>query len=291
MEHSQRRTTKLVSNVPAPPRLSPPPLEPQDTEPDISIGYAHDSQPTPEELRFMGIKTRDFGYESKLPPVRPYMRPTILDMAAISTPRNSLRRSREDMDTPIYDESPPKKQKTTSKASSQKVAQYPVWHASHRQYPGGIPTTPQQQQASDTWVATPIVTPNGSLTWPTGDPQSQEDDDMLEPSGSQATEPPESQLEDFQLPDMAESQEESSQPLDSVIPESRSPTPRPGSAVLPSIPSLSSPNIPTLARVPSPRYKLRPRSAAPPPTSPVKQLPRPAKKKPASAKRDKDPRP
>ncbi|KIK67793.1 hypothetical protein GYMLUDRAFT_81322 [Collybiopsis luxurians FD-317 M1] len=71
---SQPESHPSTSESPAGPSTGNP-LKEEPTEPYFPDDSKSTPQPSPEELAGYGIKVRDFAYESKLPPLKPYVRP------------------------------------------------------------------------------------------------------------------------------------------------------------------------------------------------------------------------
>ncbi|KAG6821504.1 hypothetical protein H0H93_000012 [Arthromyces matolae] len=168
----------------------------------------------------LGIKVRDFAYESKLPPVQPYrvrqyqpgsrslkrtrQEDDVFQDNTSAIPTSSKRSTlvREDTEPDVSQHEPPFK-RARGFAHVRSLARQPAappWHHSKTppmEFPRQIEIESQSQsqpplilesQDSEPYVVTPIVTPNGSLQWPdigtTSDiPVSQLD------SESQATDP------------------------------------------------------------------------------------------------------
>lgn len=145
------------------------PLKEEKTETYYPDDSKRCPQPSSEELASFGIKIRDFTYESKLPPIRPYkrLRPDPLQIQRQPDPRtwhglagvgingepsqgpsrgdDGLARQRGFTDLDDYEFS--KSQQSHYSPSSQAPLEYIT------------------SQESEPFIETPIVTPNGSLQW------------------------------------------------------------------------------------------------------------------------------
>ncbi|KAH0587849.1 hypothetical protein H2248_006604 [Termitomyces sp. 'cryptogamus'] len=166
--------------VPPIPFSKPPSTAPVDIDPQ--------SQAHADLLAELGIKVRDFAYESKLPPVQPYRvrqiqpgpRPLKRSRkdgeedvsTAIETAEGSLSRKsklkREDTE-PDVTQHQPRRPRTLgffnvrcdpdANPSQSQPAEY-------SQLNNFSQSQPLDSQDSDPYVVTPTVTPNGSLQWP-----------------------------------------------------------------------------------------------------------------------------
>ncbi|KAJ3738603.1 hypothetical protein DFH05DRAFT_1597920 [Lentinula detonsa] len=162
------------------------PLKEEKSEP-----YYHDDSrkapgPTPEELAQFGVKIRDFGYESKLPPIRPYKPPpfqppliqkqptplshklwldrlaagngvsNVGDGASISTAGAGLSRGLGGL----------VRQRVVQDLQDPEQSQQSTYSS---QYSDGSQSLPPLEyitsQESEPYIKTPVVTPNGSLHW------------------------------------------------------------------------------------------------------------------------------
>ncbi|KAJ3732878.1 hypothetical protein DFJ43DRAFT_1038998 [Lentinula guzmanii] len=162
------------------------PLKEEKTEPYYPDDSRKAPAPSPEELAQFGVKIRDFGYESKLPPIRPYKpppfqppliqkQPTPLsqrlwlarlaagngvssagDGASLSTAGAGSERSMGGL----------VRQRVVQDLQEPEQSQQSTYSS---QYSGGSQSLPPLEyitsQESEPYIETPIVTPNGSLHW------------------------------------------------------------------------------------------------------------------------------
>ena len=176
---------------------------------------AASEQPSVALLASLGIKVRDFAYESKLPPIQPiYRHPRQIQPAVV---RTSLKRqwaeSGEDDDFFSQPESSQKRLERTSTepaippapdstdiddnlndslyAESQQPNNYPESQQ--------LPLSTFESQESEPYVDTPLVTPKGSLHWPIADTSDNPASQLDAESQSTAREP--ASLSLFKLPD------------------------------------------------------------------------------------------
>ncbi|THV08291.1 hypothetical protein K435DRAFT_787800 [Dendrothele bispora CBS 962.96] len=274
----------------------PPPLSRQPTEPDYTPSHSS-QQPPVEELERMGVKVRDFAYESVLPPIPSYRR----HRRQVQPGPRPLKRSHlEDADEPMSQRSEDAREEIQGDEdpagkADRKIAdlfdrdvnsiptrgrgysdlnlydfatesQQSEWYSpSHSQPPlaHGL-----ESQDSEPYISTPFVTPNGSLQWDPEDtsaiPASQLDtiDEDILPSlepGLIKKLSLHNSHDDFDLtPPRPQISLPSVSEAQTPPPKKRKPNPSP-SAVPPKSPSPppSLPSAPT-----SPRYQLRARRPA-----------------------------
>ncbi|KAF8812223.1 hypothetical protein BYT27DRAFT_7239775 [Phlegmacium glaucopus] len=161
---------------------------------------AASGQPSVATLASLGIKVRDFAYESKLPPIQPiYRHPRQVQPAVVrtalkrqstetgqddpfsqsssqpETSQKKLERTSTEPAIPPASETPARTLGLTNmddfdheydslQIDSQQPNMYPDF-PSHSQTPPSI----FESQESEPYVDTPLVTPNGSLQWPAPD--------------------------------------------------------------------------------------------------------------------------
>ncbi|KAL0949258.1 hypothetical protein HGRIS_009336 [Hohenbuehelia grisea] len=154
-----------------PPSVTPatPPPKPR---PARNQGPTKSDHPSAEELERLGIKVRDFAYESTLPPIAPWVHRQILPSVG---PRREntepdIEQSQSqslDDDDELSDVSPNEFSRITSWTSRLGKRPRPSIQPSH------FATPPQKQPSlghfdesqESAYIRTPIVTPNGSLQW------------------------------------------------------------------------------------------------------------------------------
>ncbi|KAF9498606.1 hypothetical protein BDN71DRAFT_343541 [Pleurotus eryngii] len=255
-------------------------------------------QPTPEQLAKLGIKVRDFAYESTLPPIRAYVprqiQPSRLptDLDDIGGPSEQRSQQRIIPPYPRHVRQPAyadlralNVEASLGLVSSSQQSDYSAPSSSQP------PLSYYESQASEPYIRTPTVTPNGSLQWNIEDtsavPASQ-----LEPN----TEPELLSYADLGFRDPDETPEQLqrkaslvptevgsnfSSPLSSppgslpLIPPSSTTPAAPTSPAAPDAPSQTTPQESThqpppsevLPDTASPRYYLRKRPAPPSPIS------------------------
>ncbi|KAL4256806.1 hypothetical protein AB1N83_012570 [Pleurotus pulmonarius] len=129
-------------------------------------------QPTPEQLAKLGIKVRDFAYESTLPPIRAYVPrqiqpsrlPTDLDVFGGPSDQRSVQRIippyPRHVRQPAYaDLRALNVEASLGLVSSSQQSDYSAPSSSQP------PLSYYESQASEPYIRTPTVTPNGSLQW------------------------------------------------------------------------------------------------------------------------------
>lgn len=251
-------------------------------------------QPTLDDLSSLGVKVRDFAYESTLPPVQPYRRYPRQDQPE----SGSLKRSREDAHQTSEEQNDAGPSDLLKKAKLGRTSTEPTVERGHHvrrgQYhptsfllqqaqsiapqsqsqesqlsfsslfPDSQSQNPESQfesqtgpppslqsQGSDTWLATPLVTPNGSLQWL----KARNETDVHRDEGNGNDVPP-SPSPQPSPPSIA---------ADRITPRSQSPA---QSASL--TPQTPPPDPPT---TPTPRYNFRSRPPLPPPPIATSQRP------------------
>lgn len=129
-------------------------------------------QPTPEQLAKLGIKVRDFAYESTLPPIRAYVPrqiqpsrlPTDPDVFGGPSEQRSVQRIippyPRHVRQPAYaDLRALNVEASLGLVSSSQQSDYSAPSSSQP------PPSYYESQASEPYIRTPTVTPNGSLQW------------------------------------------------------------------------------------------------------------------------------
>ncbi len=241
-----------------------------------------------EELARIGIKVRDFAYESKLPPIQPYRRPQVQP----ASPRRLAHKQATDQDVgqaasklarvmtePVDESSQPRRERAYENMDVDfpplmmpaEITQDQDWYIPQSQ----PPLTDSQE--SDPYVDTPLVTPNGSLQWirdTTCIPASQLDTESQQPAPEMLSF---AQL-GFSQPD------DDAMDVDLAPAFSRKTDSRLASPLTPlsSLSSISTPHS-SPSPVPSPRYNLRKRPSPPPPA--VQSRSRPATRRPPNSGR------
>jgi hypothetical protein len=147
---------------------------------------AASEQPSVALLASLGIKVRDFAYESKLPPIQPiYRHPRQIQPAVV---RTTLKRQwAESGEDDFFSQSgsqPETSQKRLERTSTEPAIppvpdstdtdDYDSLYTDSQQ-PNNFPESQQmplsvfESQESEPYVDTPLVTPKGSLQWPVAD--------------------------------------------------------------------------------------------------------------------------
>jgi hypothetical protein len=165
-------------------------LDPQQRNPSKPIKAsvkAASEQPTVAMLASLGIKVRDFAYESKLPPIQPiYRHPRQIQPAVV---RTALKRQWAELGEDDFF-SQPSSQPETSQKKLERTSTEPAIPPAHdstdidddecdsltdsqqaNNYAGSqqMPLSVFESQGSEPYVDTPLVTPKGSLQWPVAD--------------------------------------------------------------------------------------------------------------------------
>ena len=136
----------------------------------------------------MGIKVRDFAYESKLPPIQPiYRHPRQIQPAVVRTTlKRQWAESGEDDYFSQSSSQPETSQKKLERTSTEPAIlptldstdiddyEYDSLYTDSQEpnnYPGSqqLPLSIFESQESEPYVDTPLVTPKGSLQWPVAD--------------------------------------------------------------------------------------------------------------------------
>ena len=149
---------------------------------------AASEQPSIAMLASLGIKVRDFAYESKLPPIQPiYRHPRQIQPAVVRTTlKRQWAESGEDSYFSQSSSQPETSQKKLERTSTEPAIppapdstdiddyEYDSLHTDSQQpnsYPESqqIPLSIFESQESEPYVDTPLVTPFGSLQWPVAD--------------------------------------------------------------------------------------------------------------------------
>lgn len=171
------------------------PLKSEPTEPEDYPSVS--PQPSRDELEQLGIKVKDFAYESTLPPIPSYV-PRREPPARQVQPQPSIeKRPYEEHEVSSLPPSHLGRERYGNAAKRRRVEPMSVHEGSEREIPVGshfqqsfqgfsqesqisTPSRSQpplvyggesQSQESD-WVVTPFVTPNGSMQWPVQDTSS-----------------------------------------------------------------------------------------------------------------------
>ena len=148
---------------------------------------AASEQPTVAMLASLGIKVRDFAYESKLPPIQPiYRHPRQIQPAVV---RTALKRQWAELEEDDFF-SQSNSQPETSQKKLERTSTEPAIPPAHdstdidddecdsltdsqqaNNYAGSqqMPLSVFESQGSEPYVDTPLVTPKGSLQWPVAD--------------------------------------------------------------------------------------------------------------------------
>ncbi|KAG7449480.1 uncharacterized protein BT62DRAFT_686448 [Guyanagaster necrorhizus] len=238
-------------------------------------------QPQPEDLAKLGIKVRDFAYESKLPPIPPFRRKP-LQQGLLKSPKRLRRFGQEDVDDEdvfSVDKRPRLQRVDTEPVIEEPVSQRIAAYSDITRLPPLLlppsRASVNDSQESEPYIDTPLVTPNGSLNWRVKDtssiPASQLD------TVSQATVPDLISMTQLGLAHLTDSQPDDMEiePVAVTVPDSPTPTfataprlvsPFPSKASSPPIPS-SPPatppvNVPSSSTQASPRYSLRKRPSS-----------------------------
>ena len=184
-------------------------LDPQQRNPSKPIKAsvkAASEQPSVAMLASLGIKVRDFAYESKLPPIQPiYRHPRQIQPAVV---RTTLKRQwAESGEDDIFSQSssqPETSQKKLERTSTEPAIpphdstdiddyEYDSLHTDSQQpnnCPGSqMPPSIFESQESEPYVDTPLVTPKGSLQWPVADTSDIPESQLDAESQSTALEP------------------------------------------------------------------------------------------------------
>ena len=142
---------------------------------------AASEQPSVALLASMGIKVRDFAYESKLPPIQPiYRHPRQIQPAVV---RTTLKRQWAESGEDDYfsrsnsqpESSQKKLERTSTEPAIPPVPDIDDYDHTDSQQPNNYPESQQmpppifESQESEPYVDTPLVTPKGSLQWPVAD--------------------------------------------------------------------------------------------------------------------------
>lgn len=249
-------------------------------------------QPQPEDLAKLGIKVRDFAYESKLPPIPPFRRKPV--QSVMRSPKRLHRFGEEDIDNEdVFSVGErPKLQRVDTEPVIEELAsqRMPAYSDLTRLPPLLLPPSQppiHDSQESEPYVEidTPLVTPNGSLNWGVKDASSIAASQLdavsraIVPDLISMTQLALAQLVDLQKDDM------DIEPVAVSVPDSPTPaaprlaSPFPTKAPSPPVPPSSPPATPP-ATVPSssvetsPRYNLRKRPSPPPHSEPPRTRPR-----------------
>jgi hypothetical protein len=137
---------------------------------------AASEQPSVAQLASLGIKVRDFAYESKLPPIQPiYRHPRQIQPAVVRTTlKRQWKESEEDdffSQSGSQSESSQKKLERTSTEPAippaPDIDDYDTESQDPNKYPESqqMPLSIFESQESEPYVDTPLVTPKGSLQW------------------------------------------------------------------------------------------------------------------------------
>ncbi|KAG5654615.1 hypothetical protein H0H81_011590 [Sphagnurus paluster] len=180
------------SLLPATAAPGAPPSRPKKPVSTVPIDIDPQSQKHADTLAQLGIKVRDFAYESTLPPIPPYIRfrqvlpgPTPLkrhnddpEAGPSSSKRSKLTREDTEPDIPqptigrargftnLRDYEPePSRSRPLSQQSNPITSQLPLRYLYSRE--------------PEPYIDTPVVTPNGSLHWKHDAPASQPDPEAL----------------------------------------------------------------------------------------------------------------
>ena len=167
------------------------PKQPNASKPIKASVKAASEQPTVGMLASLGIKVRDFAYESKLPPIQPiYRHPRQIQPAVV---KRQWTESGEDHPFSQSSSQPETSQKKLERTATEPAIspapdltdvddyEYDSLHTDSQQpeiYPESqqMPPSIFESQESEPHVDTPLVTPKGSLQWPALDmPTSQLD--------------------------------------------------------------------------------------------------------------------
>ncbi|KAK0242919.1 hypothetical protein EDD85DRAFT_813159 [Armillaria nabsnona] len=248
-------------------------------------------QPQPEDLARLGIKVRDFAYESKLPPIPPFRRKPV--QSVMKSPKRLHRFGEEDIDNEdvfSVGERPKLQRVDTEPVIEEPASQrMPAYSDLTRLPPLLLPSSQppiHDSQESEPYVEidTPLVTPNGSLNWGVKNTSSIPTSHL--DAVSQATVPDLISMTQLALAQLVDLQKDDMdiEPVAVSVPASPTPTaprlasPFPTKASSPPIPS--SPPMTPPATVPSssaetsPRYNLRKRPSPPPHSEPPRTRPR-----------------
>lgn len=243
-------------------------------------------QPQPEDLAKLGIKVRDFAYESKLPPIPPFRRKPV--QPVMRSPKRLHRFGEEDIDNEdvfSVGERPKLQRVDTEPVIEEPASQrMPAYSDLTRLPPLFLPPSQppiHDSQESEPYVEidTPLVTPNGSLNWGAKDtgsiPTSQLD------IVSRTTVPDLISMTQLALAHLVDSQKDDMdiEPVAVSVPASPTPAaPRlasPSPPIPSSSPPATPPAIPPSSSVEtSPRYNLRKRPSPPPHSEPPRNRPR-----------------
>ena len=148
---------------------------------------AASEQPSAALLASLGIKVRDFAYESKLPPIQPiYRHPRQIQPAVVRTTlKRQWAESGEDDYFSQSSSQPETSQKKLERTSTEPaippvpdstdIDEYDDFYADSQPLANKYPESQQmplsifESQESEPYVDTPLVTPKGSLQWPVAD--------------------------------------------------------------------------------------------------------------------------
>ncbi|PBL02701.1 hypothetical protein ARMGADRAFT_268208 [Armillaria gallica] len=234
-------------------------------------------QPQPEDLARLGIKVRDFAYESKLPPIPPFRRKPV--QPVMRSPKRLHRFGEEDIDNEdvfSVGERPKLQRVDTEPVIEEPASQrMPAYSDLTRLPPLLLPPSQPpiyDSQESEPYVEidTPLVTPNGSLNWGVKDASSIPASQLG--AVSQATVPGLISMTQLALAQLADLQKDDMdiEPVAVSVPASPTPaaarlaSPFPTKAPSPPIPPSSPPatppaTVPSSSAETSPRYNLRKR--------------------------------
>jgi hypothetical protein len=241
---------------------------------------AASEQPSVATLASLGIKVRDFAYESKLPPIPPiYRHPRQIQPAVV---RTTLKRQWAESGEDNYFQSssqPETSQKKLERTSTEPAIpdstdiddyEYDTLHTDSQQ-PNNYPESQQmplsifESQESEPYVDTPLVTPKGSLQWPVAASQFDAE------SQSTALEPASHDIPKLPNPSSPLASALSLASIDDSPKTINSSPPRPTSDLDPQpVDPPHDIHAPTMPRVLTMRYHLRRRPVAPSSPSPTK---------------------
>ena len=187
-------------------------LDPQQRNPSKPIKAsvkAASEQPSVAMLASLGIKVRDFAYESKLPPIQPiYRHPRQVQPAVVRTTLKRQWTESEEDDFFSQSSSQPETSQKKLERTSTEPAIPPVTDIDDFEY-DSLPTDSQQpgsqqmplsifeSQESEPYVDTPLATPKGSLQWQVADTSNIPASQLDAESQSTALEPASHSLLEF----------------------------------------------------------------------------------------------
>lgn len=191
LEHTTPTKKPISENT----QFTTPPQQRNASRPIKASVKAASEQPTVAMLASLGIKVRDFAYESKLPPIQPiYRHPRQIQPAVVRTVlKRQWTESGEDDPFSQSSSQPETSQKKLERTATEPAIppapdltniddhEYDSLHTDSQQpeiYPESqqMPPTIFESQESEPYVDTPLGTPKGSLQWQVPDiPTSQLD--------------------------------------------------------------------------------------------------------------------